>query len=82
MISSIEDKKNDNNELSEHFQDAETVIRQKLNATFEKITQFKMRNNNEKIFNHEFNENDAADYIAFIEKKRARSKNLKIKKEC
>ena len=32
-------------------------------------------------FNHEFSENDAVDYIALVEKKRARNKNLKIKRE-
>ena len=40
-----------------------------------------MRNDNKKIFNHEFRENDAVDYIALVEKKRARNKNLKVKRE-
>ena len=31
-------KKNDDDELSEHSQDAETVVRQKLDATLEKTT--------------------------------------------
>ena len=40
MMSSIKDKrrKNDENELSEHFQNAEIVIHQESNATFEKAT--------------------------------------------
>ena len=83
MMSSIKGRKrkNDDDELSKHSQDAEIVIRQKSNAIFEKITQFETRNDNEKIFSHEFSENDAVDYITFVEKKRARNKNLKIKKE-
>ena len=40
-----------------------------------------MKNDNEKIFSHEFSENDAVDYTAFVEKKRAQNKNLKIKRE-
>ena len=40
-----------------------------------------MRDDNEKIFNHEFSENDAVDYTAFVEKERARNKNLKVKRE-
>ena len=83
MMSSIKDrrKENDDDELSEHLQNAEIVIRQESNVIFEKTTQFKTKNNNEKIFNHKFSENDAVDYTAFVEKKRAQSKNLKIKKE-
>ena len=83
MMSGIKDRrrKNDGDELSEHFQDAETVVRQKSNATLEKATQSETRNDNEKAFSHEFSENDAVDYIAFVEKKRARSKNLKAKRE-
>ena len=83
MMLSIKDKKrkNDDDELSEHSQNAEIVIRQESNVIFEKAIQFKTRNNNKKIFNHEFNENDAVDYIALVEKKRARNKNLKVKKE-
>ena len=33
-----------------------------------------------KIPSHEFNENDIVNYIALVKKKRARSKNLKVKK--
>ena len=83
MISSIKDRKkrNENNELLEHFQDAKIVIRQELNVILEKAIQSETRNNNKKIFSHEFNENDTVDYIALVEKKRARSKNLKVKRK-
>ena len=73
-------RKNDDDELSEHSQNAEIVIRQESNAILEKTIRLETRNNNEKIFNHEFNENDVVDYTALVEKKRARNKNLKIKK--
>ena len=54
MMSNIKDKKRKNNkdELSEHSQDAEIVIRQKSDAIFEKMIQSKTRNNNEKTFSH------------------------------
>ena len=83
MMSSIKDrrKKNDSGELSEHFQDAEIVIRQESNAILEKTTQSETRDDNEKVFSHEFSEKNAVDYTAFVEKKRARNKNLKAKKE-
>ena len=83
MMSGIKDrrKRNDDDELSEHFQNAEIVIRQESDATFEKAIQSETRNDNEKIFSHEFSENDAVDYTALVEKKRARSKNLKVKRE-
>ena len=83
MISSIKNKrkKNDDDKLSEHFQNVEIVIRQESNVTFEKTTQFEMKDDNEKTFNHKFKENKAVDYTALVEKKRARNKNLKIKKE-
>ena len=83
MISGIKNKRrrNDNDKLSEHFQNAEIVIRQESNAILEKTIQFKTRDDNEKIFNHEFSENDTVDYTAFVEKKRARSKNLKAKRK-
>ena len=83
MMLNIKDKRkeNDDNELSKHSQNAEIVIRQKSNVILEKTIQFETRNDNEKIFSHKFNENDAVDYIAFVEKKRTRNKNLKIKKE-
>ena len=74
-------RKNDDDELSEHSQNAEIVIRQESNVIFEKAIQSETRDDNEKIFSHEFNENDVIDYIALVEKKRARNKNLKIKKE-
>ena len=83
MMSSIKDRrrKNDGDELSEHFQNTETVIRQESNATLEKTIQSETRNDNEKTFSHEFSENDAVNYTALVEKKRARNKNLEAKKE-
>ena len=83
MMSSIKDrkKKNDDNELSEHSQNAKIVIRHKSNVILEKTTQFKTRNDNKKTFNHKFSENDAVDYTAFVEKKQARNKNLKINRK-
>ena len=83
MMSGIKGRRrrNDGDELSEHSQDAEIVVRQESNVIFEKAIQSETRNDNEKIFSHEFNENDAVDYTAFVEKKRAQNKNLKAKKE-
>ena len=83
MMSSIKDKRkrNDDGELSEHLQNAKIVIRQESNATLEKTIQSETRNDNEKTFNHEFSENNVVDYTALVKKKRARSKNLKVKKE-
>ena len=83
MMSGIKDrrKKNNDDELSEHFQNAEIVVRQESDVTFEKATQSETRNDNKKTFNHEFSENDAVDYTALVKKERARSKNLKIKRE-
>ena len=83
MMSGIKDKrkKNDSDEMSKHFQNAEIVIRQESDATLEKTTQFKTRDDNEKTFSHEFSENDAVDYTALVEKKWARNKNLKVKRE-
>ena len=83
MMSDIKGRKrkNDDGELSEHFQNAEIVIRQESDATFEKAIQSETKDDNEKTFSHEFSENDAVDYITFVEKKRARSKNLKAKRE-
>ena len=79
MMSSIKNKrrKNDDDEMSKYSQNAEIVIRQESNVTFEKTTQSETRNDNEKIFNYKFSKNDVVDYIAFVEKKRARNKNLK-----
>ena len=83
MMSGIKSKRrrNEIDELSEHSQNAEIVIRQESNAILEKTIQSETRNDNEKISSHEFSENDAVDYTALVEKKRARSKNLKAKKE-
>ena len=83
MMSDIKDRrrKNDDGELSEHPQNAETVIRQELDATFEKAIQSETKDDNEKIFSHEFSEKNAVDYTALVEKERARSKNLKAKRE-
>ena len=83
MMSDTKDrrKKNDGGELSEHSQNAKTIIRQESNATLEKTIQPETRNDNEKTFSHEFNEDDAVDYTALVEKKRARSKNLKVKRK-
>ena len=83
MMSGIKDrrKRNDNDELSEHSQNAETVVRQESDATFEKVIKSETRNDNEKAFNHEFSENNAANYTALVEKKRAQNKNSKVKRE-
>ena len=83
MMSNIKDrkKKNDDDKLSKHSQNAEIVIRQESNTILEKTTQSEMKNDNEKTFSHKFSENDAVDYIALVKKKRTRNKNLKIKKE-
>ena len=40
-----------------------------------------MKDNNKKNSDHKFNENNVVDYIAFVKKKRARIKNLKIKRK-
>ena len=83
MMSGIKGRRrrNDDDELSEHSQNAETVIRQKSDITLEKATQPETRNDNEKAFNHEFSEDDAVDYTALVEKERAQSKNLEVKRE-
>ena len=83
MISNIKDKRreNDNDELSKHSQNAKIVIRQELNAIFERTIQSETRKNNEKTFNYEFSKNDAVDYTALVKKKQAKNKNLKIKRE-
>ena len=82
-MSSIKDKRreNDDDELSEHLQNAEIVIHQESNAVFEKVIQSETRYDNKKTFNHEFSENDVIDYTALVKKKRARNKNLETKKE-
>ena len=73
MMSDIKDRrrKNDDDELSKHLQNAEIVTRQESDATFEKTIQFETRNDNEKTFNYEFSEDDAVDYTALVKKKRA-----------
>ena len=83
MMSGTKDRRrgNDDDELSEHSQDAETVVRQESDATLEKTTQSETRDDNEETFSHEFSEKNAVDYTALVEKKRARSKNLKAKRE-
>ena len=77
MMSNIKNKRkeNDDDEQLEHFQNAEFVTRQESNIIIEKIIQFKTKDDNEKNSNHEFSENDAVDYVALVEKKRARNKN-------
>ena len=83
MMSGIKGKKRENNddEQSEHFQNAEFVTRQKSDVIIEKTIQSETKNDNEKDSNHEFNENNVVDYAALVEKKRARNKNLKIKRK-
>ena len=83
MISSIknERKRNDDDELLKHPQNSKIVIYQKSNIILEKTIQFKTRNDNEKTFSHKFSKNNVVDYSAFVEKKRARNKNLKVKRE-
>ena len=83
MMSNIKDRreKNDDKELSEHSQKEKIVIRQESNVILEKTIQLETRNDKEKTFNHEFSKNDAVDYIALVKKKRARNKNLKMKRE-
>ena len=82
-MSSIKNKKikNDNDKQSKHLQNAKFVTRQESNVIIEKTIQSETKDDNEKNSNHEFSENDAVDYVALVEKKRARSRNLKIKKE-
>ena len=83
MMSNIKDKrkKNDDNELSKRFQNAKFVIHQKSNIIIEKTIQSETKNDNEKNSNYEFSENDVVDYATLVEKKRARNKNLKIKRK-
>ena len=83
MMSSIKSrrKKNDGGELLEHSQKAKIVVRQESDVILEKTIQSETKNDNDETFNHEFSENDVVNYIALVEKKRARSKNLKIKRE-
>ena len=83
MMSSTKDRrrKNEDGKLSEHSQNAAIIIRQESNAILEKATQSETRDDNKKTFNHKFSEDDAVDYIALVEKKRARSKNLEAKRE-
>ena len=71
MMLNIKDRRreNDDDELSKHPQNAEIVIRQELNVILEKTIQSETKNDNEKIFSHEFNENNFVDYTALVEKK-------------
>ena len=83
MMSNIKNKKrknNDNGQLK-HLQDAKFVIYQKSNIIIEKTNQSETKNDNKKNSNYEFSENNVVDYIALVEKKRAQSKNLKIKRK-
>ena len=82
-MSSIKNRKRKNNDdgLSKHSQDAEIVIRQELKVFLGKTIQSKMKNDNEKTFSHEFSNNDVVNYIALVEMKRTRSKNLEVKRK-
>ena len=57
------------------------MTRQESNIIIEKTIQSETKNDNEENSFHKFNENNAVDYVALVEKKRARNKNLKIKKK-
>ena len=83
MMSNIKDKRkeNDNDKLSEHFQNAKFVIRQKSNVIIKKIIQFESKDDNEKSLNYVFNKNDVVDYVTLVKKKRTRNNNLKVKRE-
>ena len=78
MMSSIKDKRreNDDNKQSEHFQNAKFVTCQKSNIIIEKTIQSETKNDNEKNLNHEFNENNAVDYVALVEKKQTVMLNI------
>ena len=71
MMSSIKNRRreNDDDKLSEHLQNAKIVIRQESDVILEKTIRFETRNDNKKIFSHEFSENNAVNYIALVEKK-------------
>ena len=81
MLNIKKKKNNNNDEQLKHLQNAKFVTHQKSNVIIEKIIQFKTKDDNKKNSNHEFSENDAVDYVALVEKKRTRNKNLKAKKE-
>ena len=83
MMSGIKDKKkkNDNNKSSEHLQNAKFVVRQESDIIIKKTIQSETKNDNEKNSDHEFSENDVVDYATLVEKKRARNRNLKIKRK-
>ena len=57
------------------------MTRQESNVIIEKTIQSETKNDNEKDSNHEFSENDAVNYVALVEKKRTRNRNLKIKRK-
>ena len=71
MMSSIKNKRRENNddEQSEHSQNAKFVTRQESDVIIEKTIQSETKDDNEKNSNHEFSENDAVDYVALVEKK-------------
>ena len=68
----IKDKKrkNDDDESSEHLQNAKFVVRQESNVIIKKTIQLETKDDNEKNLNHEFNENNVVDYATLVEKKR------------
>ena len=70
-MSNIKNKKikNNINKLLKQFQNAKSVICQKLNSTFEKTIQSEMRNDNEKVLKYELNGNNAVDYTTLIKRK-------------
>ena len=74
-------KKNNDDEQSKHFQNAEFVMRQKSNIIIEKTIQSETKNDKKKSLNYEFSKNDVVDYAALVKKKQARNKNLKIKRK-
>ena len=82
-MSGIKDKRreNDDDESLKHSQNAKSVVRQKSDIIIEKIIQSETKNDNEKNSDHEFSENDAVDYATLVEKKRARNKNLEVKRK-
>ena len=57
------------------------MIRQESDVIIKKTIQFKTKDNNKKSSDHEFNENNVVDYVALVEKKRAQSRNLEIKRK-
>ena len=68
---SIKDKrkKNDDDKLLKHFQNAKFIVCQESNVIIEKTIQFKTKDNNENKLNHKFSENNIINYTTFVEKK-------------